>query len=170
VSDPVIGGIAQLMAAEVHGTERGASPHVRHLVSALLAHLDARYTSEPPSLERPRRGLTAWQERRAIEMLTRGVGDTPNIDAIAQTCGLSPDRFIRLFKLTTGMPPHRWLRRYRVEFAKKRLSDNSLALSEIALSCGFSDQSHFTRVFSAWTGVTPGEWRRRNLADYQPKP
>jgi AraC family transcriptional regulator len=169
MSDPTISGIAQLMAADVSGPERGASPIVRHLVSALSAHLHARYTGELSSRGPSGRGFATWQERRAIEMLTRGVGDTPNIAAIARACGLSPDRFIRLFKLTTGMPPHRWLRRYRVDFAKKRLLDNRLALSEIALSCGFSDQSHFTRVFLAWTGLTPGEWRRMNLADHRPE-
>jgi AraC-like DNA-binding protein len=39
-----------------------------------------------------------------------------------------------------------------------------LPLCEIAIQCGFADQSHFTRVFSAKTGSAPGRWRReRNL-------
>lgn len=125
-------------------------------------------TTGPLPPRRARRGLTPWQEARAKEMLTRGMCDTLNINEVAHACGLSPDRFIRSFKLTTGMPPHRWLRIYRVEFAKQRLLDSSLALSEIACSCGFSDQSHFTRVFSARTGLPPGEWRRRHMADHQP--
>jgi len=44
----------------------------------------------------------------------------------------------------------------RIEQAKARLLDQSGSLSEIALACGFADQSHFTRVFSRIRGVTPG--------------
>ncbi|WP_345774966.1 helix-turn-helix domain-containing protein [Sinorhizobium prairiense] len=40
------------------------------------------------------------------------------------------------------------------------LLESDAALSEVAISCGFSDQSHFTRVFSSIVGTTPGAWRR----------
>jgi AraC-like DNA-binding protein len=40
------------------------------------------------------------------------------------------------------------------------MHDRRLPLSEIALSSGFADQSHFTRVFSRLVGVSPGQWRR----------
>jgi AraC family transcriptional regulator len=36
-------------------------------------------------------------------------------------------------------------------------------LTQIALACGFSDQSHFTRVFLQATGATPHQWRRANV-------
>ena len=170
VSDPVVSGIAQLVATDLAGAKGGPSPHIKHLVSALLAHLQAQYTGEPMAADRPRRGLTSWQEHQAVEVLTNDVGDAPDIDAAAHACDLTPDRFVRLFKLTTGMPPHRWLRWYRVELAKRQLLDTGSALSEIAFSCGFSDQSHFTRVFTAWTGLTPGEWRRRAIADHPSGP
>ena len=71
--------------------------------------------------------------------------------------------FERAFRQTTGMPPHQWLTKHRVERAKALLSLGSLELAEIAEACGFADQSHFTRVFSRCEGVTPGRWRRRRL-------
>lgn len=169
VRDPVVSGIAHLLANDLAGTEGGPSPHIKYLVSALLVHLQAQYSGDPMAMNRPRRGLTSWQELQAVEALTKDVGDAPDIDAAAHACELTPDRFVRLFKLTTGMPPHRWLRRHRVELAKKQLLDASFPLSEIAFACGFSDQSHFTRVFSAWTGLTPGEWRRRAVATHPPE-
>jgi AraC-like DNA-binding protein len=59
-----------------------------------------------------------------------------------------------------GVAPHRWLINRRVELAKDLLRDRETSLSEIALRCGFADQSHFTRVFTRWAGVSPGAWRR----------
>jgi transcriptional regulator GlxA family with amidase domain len=59
-----------------------------------------------------------------------------------------------------GIPPYRWLTKMRVERAKELLKDPRCELAEIALHCGFVDQSHFTRVFSRSEGYSPGRWRR----------
>jgi AraC-like DNA-binding protein len=48
----------------------------------------------------------------------------------------------------------------RVEVAKEKLRNTGLSLSDIALACGFGDQSHLTRVFTRMVGVSPGAWRR----------
>jgi AraC family transcriptional regulator len=64
------------------------------------------------------------------------------------------------------VPPHRghgaanWLLKHRIEVAKEKLHDRRLSLSEVALACGFADQSHLTRVFTRTVGVNPGAWRR----------
>jgi AraC-like DNA-binding protein len=62
------------------------------------------------------------------------------------------------------MSPHQWLLKCRVDLAKDLLSNRKLLLSDIALACGFADQSHFTRVFARMTGASPGAWRR-NIFD-----
>lgn len=51
--------------------------------------------------------------------------------------------------------------RRRVAAAKIRMRSEHMSLAQIALACGFSDQSHFTRVFSTVTGMTPGRWREK---------
>ena len=56
----------------------------------------------------------------------------------------------------------------RVELAKDLMRDRESSLSEIALRCGFADQSHFTRVFVHATGVSPGAWRRANGSGANP--
>jgi AraC family transcriptional regulator len=48
----------------------------------------------------------------------------------------------------------------RVEAAKEKLRDSRLSLLDVALACGFSDQSHLTRVFTGMVGSSPGVWRR----------
>jgi transcriptional regulator GlxA family with amidase domain len=49
----------------------------------------------------------------------------------------------------------------RVKRAKELLRGTSTSIAEIALACGFSDQSHLTRVFSKTFGISPGAWRRQ---------
>jgi len=71
------------------------------------------------------------------------------------TAGLS-----RAFRQSTGVPPHRWRLNERVERAKDLLRDPALSLADVALACGFGDQSHFTRMFTAAVRLSPGLWRR----------
>jgi AraC-like DNA-binding protein len=56
--------------------------------------------------------------------------------------------------------PTSWLTKMRVERAKELLKNPRSQLADIALLCGFVDQSHFTRVFSRSEGYSPGRWRR----------
>ena len=79
---------------------------------------------------------------------------------IAAEFELSVSHFSRAFRISTGLPPHKWLLRQRVKAAKQLMTIRDLPLSEIAMSAGFANQSHFTRVFSAMVGVSPGAWRR----------
>jgi len=82
-----------------------------------------------------------------------------SLTRIASECGLSAAHFARAFRISTGAPPHRWLVNQRIEQSKALLVGSTLSLTEIAIKCGFSDQSHFTRAFSAAVGATPGRWR-----------
>jgi AraC-like DNA-binding protein len=84
------------------------------------------------------------------------------LSRLAEECGLSVRHFARGFRQSAGASPHRWLLKYRVEQAQRLLANRVFTLSDIALSCGFADQSHFTRVFTAMVGVGPGAWRRAN--------
>jgi len=52
------------------------------------------------------------------------------------------------------------VRKLRVDAACRQLTTSDKPLSEIALSAGFADQSHFTKTFRRLTRTTPGEFRR----------
>ena len=96
--------------------------------------------------------LTAYVDRRIDRPLS--VAD------LARTAGLSEKHFARCFALSTGLPPRRWLIRRRIETAQRMMSLGDLSLCEIALACGFADQSHFTTSFTRIIGSSPGRWRR----------
>lgn len=108
----------------------------------------------------PKRGLAPWQLRRACQLLLSASCNECRVATLAAACGLSGSHFAHAFKKSTGVPPHRWLLLRRVERAREMMERTGESLSAIALSCGFSDQSHFTRAFGAVMGRSPAVWRR----------
>jgi PAS domain S-box-containing protein len=82
------------------------------------------------------------------------------IAKLASKAGLSASRFIRLVKKIFRLSPGQLLIQIRVQAATERLHGTDDSIAEIALACGFSDQSSFARRFKAVTGLTPLEYRR----------
>lgn len=106
--------------------------------------------------------LAPWQAKRACERLEADLGGRLSLDQIAVELDLSIGHFSRAFRTTIGLPPHQYLLRQRVKVAEQLLMVRDLPLSDIAISAGFANQSHFTRVFTSMVGISPGAWRREN--------
>jgi AraC-like DNA-binding protein len=79
------------------------------------------------------------------------------LQELAVECAMSPFHLIRSFRRSTGMTPHAYLTQVRCNRARQMLLDGE-AISTIAFTCGFSDQSHLTRTFKKIFGVTPGAY------------
>lgn len=94
-------------------------------------------------------------------MLLAKTDDNVSLEAIASACNLSRSYFIRAFRETTQHTPHQWVLEQRIEHARMLLRKSTWSLAEIAIACGFSDQSHFSRTFSQLVGTPPGNWRRQ---------
>jgi AraC family transcriptional regulator len=133
---------------------------IDHMMLAVSAHVIQAYGGVHPGSEPSRGGLAPWQVKRACEILDSDLAGKLSLQQIAAEFDLSISHFSRAFRTSTGLPPHQWLLRQRVETAKKLMTVRELPLSEIATSAGFANQSHFTRVFSAAVGVSPAAWRR----------
>lgn len=110
------------------------------------------------------KGLAGWQAELALRLLLDDASRDFPVAALARSCGLSRSYFSRAFKISMGLPPHHWLMRHRVDRALGMLERTGESIAAIALSCGFSDQSHLTRVFHAVVGTSPAAWRRRRRA------
>lgn len=160
INDPVA---RQLLSSLVPAMAKPAEVcpvYVDHVASALAAHVAHAYGAMQIVKRRPVGGLAPCQELRAKELLSANLNGEVSLNELAAECGLSVRHFARAFRQSTGVPPHRWRLQHRVERAKTLLHDSTLALTDVAFTCGFADQSHFTRVFSAMVGVSPGAWRR----------
>ena len=133
---------------------------IDHTMLALSVHVSQAYGGLKPGSQAARGGLAPWQTKLACERLESDLGGTLSLQQIAAEFDLSVSHFSRAFRTSTGLPPHQWLLQQRVKAAKQLMTGRDLPLSEIAISAGFANQSHFTRVFSAVVGVSPAAWRR----------
>jgi AraC-like DNA-binding protein len=140
--------------------DRASRLFVDHITTGIGIHVVASYGGITCREPRAKGGLAAWQERRVKEVMDARLNGDVSVKALAAECELSIAHFSRAFRASTGMAPHQWLMLRRIEATKSLMRRRDLALSEIAVACGFADQSHFTRAFSKATGISPGAWRR----------
>ncbi|MCG2632256.1 AraC family transcriptional regulator [Bradyrhizobium sp. WYCCWR 13023] len=158
--DEVVRHIGATLLAGFRRPDEPNQLFVDHMLLAFTAHVGLTYGGLKPVVEPGRGGLAPWQVKRACERLDSDLSGGLMLQQIAAELGLSVSHFSRAFRISTGLPPHQWLLRQRVEAAKQMMAVRGLPLSEIAISAGFANQSHFTRVFSQMVGVSPGAWRR----------
>lgn len=88
---------------------------------------------------------------------------------LAQLTHLSESQFVRLFRKLIGETPMRYLIQMRIHAACQELLATDQSAGEIALKCGFYDQSAFTRAFQERIGQTPSAYRKRFLGDLTAK-
>lgn len=111
----------------------------------------------------PRRyhgGLAGWQIAKIKAYIEERLPTQIALDDLAGLTQLSTSYFSAAFKVSFGLTPHAYVISRRVERAKRRIMTSNTPLSEIALDCGMSDQSHMSRLFKRVTGTTPNAWRR----------
>jgi AraC family transcriptional regulator len=160
IDDATISSLGMAVLPALSRPDQTSQLFIDHVLLAVGVHVAQTYGGMRP-LPRPvRGGLAPWQVRRAEEILCANLDGRVALKEVAQECRLSVSHFSRAFRRSVGVAPHNWLLTRRVELAKEKLRDDRLSLMDVALACGFADQSHFTRVFTRMVGVSPGAWRR----------
>jgi AraC family transcriptional regulator len=156
---------AQLIEAAGRAREgdgHGTRAHIARAVALLDQHPESRITRQTsdrgPRLI-PRGGFAAWQSQRLATHVDANLAGKIVIKDLAASLGISVGHFCRAFKRTFGMPACVWIRHRRIELAQGLMLTTAASLSEIALRCGMSDQSHFTRSFRRIVGEAPSSWR-----------
>lgn len=105
-------------------------------------------------------GLAPWQVKRLRAHIEARLDGALRLDEAANLAGVSASHFSRAFKKTFGQPFSRYVMTVRLEHARRLLTGTNQSISEIALACGLSDQSHLTRLFHRCYGAPPHAWRR----------
>lgn len=127
----------------------------------VLAHELVRFHERTPTAEpQLRGGLAAWQERVVKAHIEAHLGEPVPLATLAELSRLSPCYFCRAFKLSFGMPPHRYHINRRIEHAKGLLATRAHSVTDIGLTVGYSETSSFTAAFRKATGLTPSAYQR----------
>lgn len=158
--DVVLANLVRALSPSLERPEEASALFIDQMTTAIGTYLVQRYGGRS-NLAPGRAGtLSRAHENLAKSILLENLEGDISILEVAAACNLSRGYFIRAFRESTGMTPYQWLLSERIDRAKELLRVSNVPLAEIAIACGFSDQSHFTRVFSSIVGATPGNWRR----------
>jgi AraC family transcriptional regulator len=113
------------------------------------------------ALERPKvAGLVRWRLKRAIDYIEAHLAEAVSLADVASATGLTRVYFSAQFKAATGLRPHEYLVRRRIERAQEMLVEDGVPIVDIALSVGFQNQAHFSTVFKRFVGYSPHAWRQ----------
>jgi len=103
--------------------------------------------------------LPACRLRRVTQYIQDNLHRKLRLVELSAHVHMSPYHFARLFKRSTGTPPHRFVLRRRIDRATTLLTTGELSIGEVARLVGFQTTSHFTTVFRRITGATPSAYR-----------
>jgi AraC family transcriptional regulator len=160
LSDPQIQAVMLALDAELHTGGAGGRLLAESLGNALAVHLLRRFSASGTTNPQPGGTLSRHKLRAVIDYIQEHLDAELSLDHLAAVVRMSPYHFARLFKNSTGLPPHQYVIARRVERAKGLLRDaERFPLADIAAEVGFSSQSHFTHHFKRLVGVTPRRFR-----------
>ncbi|MEU8779821.1 AraC family transcriptional regulator [Streptomyces sp. NPDC048606] len=153
-SDPLLVLLVERLLAEYENPS-GADPlYAQSLVQAASAIVVRRCArgGTPPD---PTGGLSLRRLSEVRDYIHANLARRLTLDEIAAVAGVSTSHLNRLFRASTGESPYQYVLRQRVEHARRALLDTDDSITDIALYCGFADQSHLTRAVRRATGLTP---------------
>lgn len=180
LTDPVMRRLSDALAA----TESSHDAHSAIMADALrLAILTRTFSRQalraPAELDpadgvreqdvgRPVRSLQNWRLKRVLQYVDKNLTGKITLQDMAAVAGLSRMHFAAQFRAATGVRPHEYLLRRRIERAQELLKQAEVTLVDIALTVGFQTQAHFTTVFKRFVGDTPYQWRSAYLGQFMP--
>lgn len=155
-SEPRFLALAELIAAECTNPQPLHDLYGDGLSVALFVDV----MKLAPVRTRKRSELASWQLRRSIDYIEENCLRGIRLEELAALTGLSQSYFSHAFKASTGLPPHQWQMKARIERAKQLMLRGELPMSVVAAETGFADQAHFSRVFRKTVGAAPATWAK----------
>jgi len=135
---------------------------VIQMAEADVKSMDSMLGAHPPTIgvaDGTSSELPAGRLRRVTQYIQENLQQELRLAELSALVHMSPYHFARLFKRSTGVPPHRFLVRCRMDEARALLEARAVPIAEIARLVGFRTPSHFTTTFRRITGMTPSAYR-----------
>lgn len=101
------------------------------------------------------------QFNKALDIIENCAGKIDPL-SLAKQLGMSLKTLQRLFGKRLNIKPHKYIARLRVLLAADKIKTTSQPIREIAIDCGFHDQSHLTKNFKLQMGITPAKFRKNH--------
>ena len=165
IGDDVIDQVGRSILSELAAETAASRMYVEAASLTLAARLVQKHcdSEASKSIESSAHSLDHIRLRRVLDYIDANFRNDIALETLAGVAGYSAFHFARKFTLATGIPPHRYISRMRLQNAMVELAARKLSLAEIALNAHFSSQASFTRAFHRATGMTPKKYQRRRL-------
>lgn len=98
--------------------------------------------------------------RVAIEYMKFHLTMDVSVDSVAAAVHMSKHYFSRLFKEHTGLSPHDYLVKLRLDLAKHLLTSTEMSVRDIAFEVGYKSDMGLITAFNEKVGTSPGRYRR----------
>lgn len=157
--DPQIQSVAMALLGELEAERPGNGVYAEALGSQLAIHLWRHYRCGRNEAEAPIR-MTRHKLRQVTAHIEDNLAEDLSVEALARVARMSGFHFAHVFRKETGVPPHRYVTRRRLERAKLLLRETALSLTQIAQEVGYGNLSNFSVSFRKLTGVTASAYRR----------
>jgi AraC family transcriptional regulator len=136
--------------------------YIDTVAQMMAVHLARSHSSRSrPARILPAKALPGWKMRRVIEFIEDNLEGDLSLQAMGEEVDISPLYLARAFKSAVGQSPHQYVLGRRIERAKELLRNTDLPVVDVALSSGFSSQSHLSHWFIRQVGVSPAVYRRQ---------
>ncbi len=157
--DPAIERLGMaLLGADEFGNPFGRLYADSISIAIVTRLLDTAGKTNPASRRTPS-SLASWRLKRVIEYIDANLSESISLMELGSVAGLTRMHFAAQFRSSTGLRPHEYLMRSRVERAQELLRSSNQPIREVALQVGFQNQAHFTTTFKRFVGLPPRAWR-----------
>ncbi len=157
--DPQIEMLAKQYHTEMQQGGLGGRLYSEALGNLFLLNLLRNYCHQRPKFRQYVKGLGDKRLKRVLAYIDQHLAENIDLQKLATVAGLSQCHFSEMFKQSLGVPPYRYVLLQRIERAKRYLRQSNRPINDVALSCGFADQSHLTKHFRKSVGMTPRAFR-----------
>jgi AraC family transcriptional regulator len=165
IRDSVVIKLTATLLRTVHGRTSTSSMYADGITLSILARvleiIAARANVKPARVSAVS-PLEAWRVKLAIEFIDQRIDQSLTLAELGAAVGLSPMHFAARFRAATGISPHTFVLRRRIEHAQMLLATTTSTVADIAFSVGFRTQAHFTTVFRRHVDDTPHRWRAKH--------
>ena len=161
IDDPVIQQLALALKTEIQTGCMSGRLYGEALGTAIATRLINNYAVGKPAFEFKASGLSRSQLAQVVDYIKTNLSQDLSISDLATLTSMSESHFSRSFKQSVGIAPYQYLIQQRVKRAQHLLRQPAISISDIALDCGFANQTHLTRVFRQIAGMTPKAYQQR---------
>ncbi len=161
ISDPLIYQIGLTLKSTLENHGAGSRLYAETMANALAVHLLQHYSTRKPKEQNYQDGLPRHKLQLVIDYIHAHLNENIGLIELADLVKISPNYFLQLFKQSTGITPHKFVIRTRIERAKELLILKEMKIAQIAQYVGFANQSHLNLHFKRLVGVTPKQFQQK---------